>query len=346
METRRSPDHPMSLATATRTDGSPCLSVIVVSWNTRDVLRRCLASVSRHLAGADYECLVVDNASVDGSPEMVAHEFPAVQLLRQPTNAGFGAGCNAGMRTARGRYFLLLNSDTELLDDGALRLVARLEASAGVGVVGPRIVLGDGRLQASARRFPSLGRLLLASLWLHRLLPPARAARLLLGPYWDHAEEREADWVVGAAMFVRREVFEETGGFDERIFLYGEEVEWCRRIRARGWSVLFSPLGSVRHLNHQSTDRLLGGTNRVDRCLLAEDRLLAAGSGRAAGVAAVGVRIAGAGLRLLGFGLRGWLGRDDDYGRAVRREARLVLRHYQRRLLGRIASGHSHEAVP
>jgi len=319
--------------------GCPLLSVVVVSWNTRDALRACLASVERHLAAIRFECVVVDNASSDGSPEMVAAEFPAVRLVRTGSNLGFGRGCNVGMRESRGRFLLLLNSDAELLDDGTRALIALLERSPRTGVVGTRLVFPDGRLQVSARRFPSAARLLVGALWLHRLLPRAWSARWLLGAHFDHAAECEVDWLVGAYMLLRREVFEDTGGFDERIFLYGEEVEWCRRIRAAGWQLRFSPLGAVRHHAHLSADQLLGGAGILDRCLDAEDRLLVLWNGRAAATAAVGARVLGAALRLATFGLRAHLGRDDAYGRSLRAEARLVLGHYGRRARERLRVG-------
>jgi hypothetical protein len=130
---------------------------------------------------------------------------------------------------------------------------------------------------------------------------------------------------------VRREVFEETGGFDPAIFMYGEEVEWCHRIRERGWQVLFSPVGQVRHLDHRSADILLGTTGRIDQCLIAEDRLVTRWEGRVAGALAPAVRVAGALVRLVAFGLRR-LVKDDEYGRGVRWEARVVLAHYLRRI--------------
>ncbi len=310
--------------------------MIIVSWNTDELLRRCLASVGRFLSGVPHEVLVVDNASRDGSADRAAVEFPHARLFRNSENLGFGRANNQAMAAARGEFFLLLNSDAELLDDGAARLLARVRARPEVGVAGLRILRTDGGVQASARRFPTLGRVCAAGFWLNRVLPRPVTEDLLLGHYWDHHSEREADWVIGACMLVRREVFDETGGFDPSMFLYGEEVEWCHRIRKRGWKVLFSPVGSILHRDHQSADQLLRETGRVDRCLAAEDALIARWQGPLAGALVPPARIGAALLRIGVFGLRGWLGGDDAYGRDVRSEARGVLGHYRRRWLGRL----------
>lgn len=310
------------------------LSVIVVSWNTRDILRDCLASVCRHLPAGDRELVVVDNASHDGSAEMVAQEFPFARLLRNDANLGFGRAANQGMSAARGDQFLLLNSDALLQDGSLLALVGRLASDPTLGVVGPRIDLEEGRLQSSARRFPSVGRLLLSELWLHRLFARARAADLLLGHYWPHDVEREADWLVGACLLLRREVFEQTGGFDPGIFMYGEEVEWCHRIRAAGWRILFCPEARVLHLNHKSADALFGDTGRTDRCLLAEDDLLRRWQGAWAPAVAGLLRVSGALLRLLLFGLRVRLRPNDAYARDVAADGRATLEHYARRWRG------------
>jgi GT2 family glycosyltransferase len=316
--------------------------VVVVSWNTRALLRRCLNSVGRFLSHLRHEVLVVDNASRDGSADMVAEEFPQVRLFRNSENLGFGRANNQAMAGAKGEFFLLLNSDAELLDDGMGRLLERVRARPEVGVAGLRILYPDGRVQASARRFPTLRRICVAGFWMNRVLPRTVTENLLLGHYWDHCAEREADWVIGACMLVRREVFHDTGGFDPSIFLYGEEVEWCHRIRERGWKVLFSPLGSILHLDHQSTNQLLGDDGRRERCLIAEDALIARWQGPLAGALVPPARIGAALLRIGVFGLRGWFGLNDTYGRDVRSEARGVLRHYGRRWLG----GMSHETRP
>jgi GT2 family glycosyltransferase len=293
--------------------------------------------VGKFLASVMHEVLVVDNASHDGSPDMVSEEFPHVRLVRNSENLGFGRATNQAMAAANGEFFLLLNSDTELLDSGIKRLLDRIRALPDVGVAGLRILYPDGRVQASARRFPTLRRICVAGFWVNRLLPRPVTEDLLLGHYWDHCAEREADWVIGACMLVRSEVFRETGGFDPSIFLYGEEVEWCHRIRECGWKVLFSPVGSILHLDHQSTKQLLGDGGRMSYCLIAEDALIARWQGLLAAALVPPARIGAALLRMGVFGLRGWLGYDDEYGREVRSEARSVLRHYRRRRRGEVS---------
>ncbi len=314
--------------------GSLRASIIVVSWNTREILRGCLQSVRAHWHG-EHEIVVVDNASRDGSPEMVAADFPEARLVRKAENLGFGGGANAGLAVARGRVLVLLNSDAWLLDGSLERLVERLEREPDVGLIGPLILLPDGRVQKSARRFPSLGRLLLSELWLHRLLTRANAAETLLGHWFDHESSRDADWLVGACLLLPRATFARTGGFDASIFMYGEEVEWCRRIRACGLRVVFDPAARVRHLNHQSADRLFGDDGRVDRCLISEHQLLRRWQGLWASAAAHVVRLTGAALRLPLFGLRHALHPHDAYARDVLGDARALFAHYGRRLRGR-----------
>ncbi len=309
-------------------------SVIVVSWNTREVLRACLQSVRDHFH-CEHDVVVVDNASSDGSPEMVACDFPEVRLVRHAANLGFGRGANAGMAVARGRVLVLLNSDAWLPDGSLVGLVERLEREPAVGLVGPLIVLPDGRVQKSARRFPSLQRLLLSELWLHRCLTRETAARLLLGHFFDHVTSCDADWLVGACLLLPRATYARTGGFDAGIFMYGEEVEWCWRIRACGLRVVFDPQARVGHLNHQSADRLFGDAGRVDRCLISEHQLLRRWQGALASGAAHVVRLLGAALRLAAFGARRLARPRDAYARDVFDDARALFAHYGRRLHGR-----------
>ena len=299
---------PAAIAADLRSNVSaPVMSVIIANWNTRSILRDCLASVARHLASIEHEVIVIDNASADGSPDMVATEFPAVRLVRNAENRGFGRANNQGMRLARGDWLLLLNSDTELVDDSVADLWRRVRDEPGLGVAHCRLVYPDGRLQHSTYRFPSLRRAVLEDLGLYKLLGARRAGELLLGGYWDHDEERDVDAVAGAFMLLPRTVFEQTGGFDERLFLYGEDIEWCHRIRASGRRVRFYPHASVVHLGHASTE-LRMGDERVALCLRRERDLYVGQRGRVRGAMFVWVKVAGGALRLGYYRARGRFG--------------------------------------
>jgi GT2 family glycosyltransferase len=308
------------------------LSVIIVSYNTRALLRECLLSLRRHLGALRHEVLVVDNASHDGSAAEVERDFAEVQLLRSPENLGFGRANNLAMQAAHGDVFLLINSDARLLDDSVVALVAALRARPDVGVMGPRLQQPpDGRLQPSAYRFGWLRLIALEELGVYKLVSRRKRADLLLGGYWDHASERDADWLVGACMLVRREAFERAGGFDPAIFLYGEEEEWCERIRATGLRIVFWPNARVEHVGHASALSLLGDEGRLRRCLQAADRHVKRREGFMAALLLWPVRVIGALQRLVYFSVRRlWQAPDSDSRRALW-TAQVVLRHCLRR---------------
>jgi N-acetylglucosaminyl-diphospho-decaprenol L-rhamnosyltransferase len=229
-------------------------SIIIVNWNVCTLLRRCLASVPAS-AGCDvsYEVIVVDNASHDGSVAMVQAEFPAVRLLANSTNRGFAGGNNQGIAASRGRALLLLNPDTTLAPGALAVLLATLDAQPQVGLVGPRLRNPDGTVQPSRRRFPSLATALIESTPLQPYIP----ALPLLQRYYladqPDDQEQEVDWLTGACLLVRRTVLQQVGGFDERYFMYSEELDLCRRVRAAGWRILYQPAAEVVHYEGQSS---------------------------------------------------------------------------------------------
>ena len=225
------------------------VSIIVVSYNARDHLERSLASV----AGGPYEVIVVDNASTDGSPELVRERFPSVRLLELPENRGFGAGNNEGMRIASGRYFLLLNSDAWPVGDAVTRLLAFMDANPGVGVAGPRLVGTDGRLQKSVRGFPTVWRIATEYFFLRKLAPGSRALNAFYGAGFDYSERREADFLMGAVLMLRRASVEQVGDFDTDFFMFSEETDLCYRMKEAGWTVEFSPEAEFVHVGGAST---------------------------------------------------------------------------------------------
>jgi GT2 family glycosyltransferase len=231
------------------------LSVVIVSWNVRDLLQACLESLRPAWERTWAEVIVVDNASTDGTLDLVRDHYPAVRLIANAANRGFGAANNQGMAAAGGRYFLLLNPDTVVLP-GALEILAGfLDAHPRVGLVAPRLLNPDGSLQRNAFHFPGLMQVALDLFPLHPRLTESR----LNGRYRREPRAKgpfAIDHPLGAAMMVRREVWEETGGFDEDYFMYAEEVDWCRRIHHAGWTIWQVPAAEIVHCGGQSTRQM------------------------------------------------------------------------------------------
>lgn len=229
------------------------LSVIIVNWNVRDLLRDCLASLYASLAlpPEDFEVFVVDNASQDGSVAMVAREFPQVLLVANADNRGFGSANNQVLERCQGDYVLLLNPDTVVPEGAIDRLLAHADARPETAVLGCRLLNLDGSLQRwTGGAFPTLLNVACHYLWVDRLLPRSwRCPSLYLQE--DHAEDVEVDWVSGAVMLLRRECLGERI-FDERFFMYGEDMECCHRLKGQGWRILYTPVCSVVHIQGAS----------------------------------------------------------------------------------------------
>ncbi|MCX8067579.1 MAG: glycosyltransferase family 2 protein [Anaerolineae bacterium] len=234
----------------------PDLSVLIVNWNVRDLLRRCLRSVLVNSPSCQLEIIVVDNGSTDGSVEMVRTEFPQVLLIANPDNRGFPAANNQGLAVARGRYVLLLNPDTEVVGNALETMIAFADAHPDVGVVGPQLLNPDGTIQSSRRRFPTLATAIFESTWLQPYAP-----RRLLTRYYvldrPDGEIQDVDWVTGAALMARREAIEQVGPLDEGFFMYSEELDWCRRFRDAGWRVVYLPTAQVVHYGGKSSEQVL-----------------------------------------------------------------------------------------
>lgn len=219
------------------------VSVIVVSYNARNVLERCLSA----LDAERFEVIVVDNASADGSPDLVRDRFPEMTLLDAGGNVGFGAANNLGMQRAGGRYVALVNSDAWAVDDGLDVLVEFAKRDPRHGIVGPRLLNEDGTVQQSVRGFPTVWRLCTEYFFLRKLARSSRTFNAFYGGGFDYATVRDADWLMGAALVVRRELIDEVGGFDERFFLFSEEVDLCLRIRQAGWEIRHMPQVTILH---------------------------------------------------------------------------------------------------
>ncbi len=226
--------------------GTLDLSIVIVSYNTRDMLRDCLAALPAAYEGLTVEVFVVDNASPDASAEMVRTEFPDVRLMANADNPGFACANNQALKVSSGRYVVILNPDT-VPAPGSLTLLLRyLEAHADVGAVGPMLLNTDGSLQRNGRTFPTPFREFLGHTGLRNLIRGSR------GPGWEYGRtdfdiEADTDSVTGACMMLPHAVMDRVGMLDEEFFMFYEEVEWCWRIKRAGLRIVYLPQSRVVH---------------------------------------------------------------------------------------------------
>lgn len=223
------------------------VSVVIVSWNARDYLKMCLQSIARASSGLAVEVIVVDNASSDGSPEMVEKEFPRVRLIQTGANLGFAGGNNKGIEHATGKYVFLINSDVEVGEDTFGKLVGYLDENPDIGLLGPKILSADGGIQRSSMGFPTVENSLYRAIALDRLFPNSRRFGSQLMTFWDHNSTRDVDVVNGCFWAARVDAIKQVGVLDDRFFMYGEDVDWCRRFHQQGWRVVFYPSAEVIH---------------------------------------------------------------------------------------------------
>lgn len=232
-------------------------SIVIVSFNTRELLRECLRSVYRQ-EGASIEVIVVDNNSQDGSAAMVRRDFPEAVLLESPVNLGFAAANNLGFARALGRYVILLNSDAFLEESVLRNAVGRMDVQRSIGLAGGLLKGRDGSWQPSARLFPSVPNDILSFTGLSSRFRRSRFFGRFDRTWADPRLPADTDWVPGAFSIFRRELLNTVGGFDERFFLYYEEVDFCRRIKAAGYRIAYWPELVVTHVGGESSRTLTG----------------------------------------------------------------------------------------
>jgi GT2 family glycosyltransferase len=229
------------------------VSIIIVNWNTRGALCDCLKSVYEETGNIQFEVIVVDNASSDGSVEMVKSEFPGVILVENSENKGFARANNIGIQASRGRYVCLVNSDVIVLEDCIEKLMSFMDEHPGLGMAGPRILSPDRALQLSCRHFPTIWNNVCQALTLNHLFPKSRFFSGAFMDYWNHDSIRSVDVLSGCFWIVRRESLNEVGLLDENFFIYGEDLDWCRRFHQVGWDVVFYPRAEAIHIGGASS---------------------------------------------------------------------------------------------
>jgi GT2 family glycosyltransferase len=229
------------------------LSIVILSWNTRDLLEACLRSLDSNGDPHDREVIVVDNASGDGSAEMVAERFPDTILVHNRVNEGYARGNNIGMKKSGGDQILLLNSDTEV-QGGALDVMTGfLDANGDYGACGAQLRNPDGSIQHACKRFPGLRVTLFFDTFLEKLFPENRVVRRYFMRDFDHAESRDVDQPPGACFLFRRSLLDEIGFLDEDLFLFYNDVDYCMRIRKAGYRIRFLAEAQVLHHGGAST---------------------------------------------------------------------------------------------
>ena len=223
------------------------VSVIIVSWNARELLMQCLATLSQETCRYPMEIIVVDNASSDGSPEAVESRYPGVRLIRTGANLGFAKANNIGIAQSRGRYLALINSDVKVLKDCLTRLVDFYDEHPEAGMAGPHTTGRDDKLQRTCRGFPSLWNMFCRAVAVDTALPKWKVFSGYSLAYWAQEDLRTVDILSGCFWLVRREALIQVGLLDESFFMYGEDMDWCRRFWAAGWKLYFVPAAKIIH---------------------------------------------------------------------------------------------------
>jgi len=223
------------------------LSIIIVSWNAKDYLVKCLDSIINQKTKYRHEIVVVDNASIDGSLEVLRFKYPGVKVIQNSDNLGFAKANNIGIAKSSGKYVCFINSDVEVLENCIENMYIFMEENKDVGISGPKILGKDRIVQRSCMGFPTLWNLFSRSMALDLIFPKTRLFGSHMMTYWTHDSIREVDVINGCFWMVRREAIIQIGPLDETFFIYGEDIDWCRRFHESGWRVIFYPLAEAIH---------------------------------------------------------------------------------------------------
>ncbi len=226
------------------------LSIIIVSYNCADYLDRCLDSIARNKPSFNFEVIIVDNNSIDGTHNMITNSYPWAKMIINRENVGFARANNQGIEVSKGEYLLLLNPDTVILPYTLERTIQFMEEKTETGILGCTLINSDGKIQPSCGRLPTAKLLISSTLGLHRLFPGKVKSYLMVD--FDHKTTRAVDWVCAAFFLIRRKVINEIGYLDHNLFLYGEEMDFCRRAKLKGWTTIYYSEASVIHYGGMS----------------------------------------------------------------------------------------------
>ncbi len=240
----------------------PCLSVVIVSYNCRSLLGECLSSLPSGSGGLSCEVVVVDNSSADDTVGWLRRSHPDVNIIENRANHGFAKACNQGIRASASEYVLLLNPDTTVAEGTLTKTLRYMKANPRLAAAGCKILRPDGSIDLSGKRnFPTPWDAICRMTGLSRLFPQSRALARYDAIYLDEGRAQEVPLIDGCYMMIRRSAIDDIGLFDERFFMYAEEMDWCRRAHERGWSIGYDPSGTIVHakgeITRHSTFRML-----------------------------------------------------------------------------------------
>lgn len=231
------------------------ISIVFISWKMKDLLQRCLETLFKYTSGINFEVIVVDNNSQDGTSEMIEKDFPQVKLIKNPENRGVAPARNQGIKETAGKYILILDADMELVENSILKLYEFMESKPEAGLVGSKLVDTDGQLQFSCKRFPNFLAFLFRRLEHFDLIKNSKTLRYHTMQDCDHKEIREVDYLIGACQFFRREVIDKIGLYDDKIFYGPEDIDFCLRIWKAGWKVFYFPHTHIIHHEQRITKK-------------------------------------------------------------------------------------------
>ena len=231
------------------------VSIIIVAWNVREFLYNCIKSVYEQTEGISFEVIYVDNASEDGSIEKVRQEFPEVRIIENEENKGFITANNQAIEIAEGRYVLLLNSDTIILDNAIAKTVKFADTHPETAVVGCKVLNHDRTLQRNCSMFNSILNMFLYATYLYKIFPQNRFFGRQHMTWWDFNDIKEVDVVCGCFSLVRKEAIDQVGLMDPRYFVYGDDPDWCYRFKKSGWKIMFTPEPEIIHFGGQTTEQ-------------------------------------------------------------------------------------------
>lgn len=228
------------------------LSIIIVNWKVKELVLQLLASIFANTKRISFEVFVIDNDSRDGSMELFKQQFPNVTVIANQKNLGFAGGCNQGIKLSRGAFVVLLNPDTELVDDSLDRLVDWMRAHTEAGIASGKVLNTNRTIQRTIRHFPSISSQTMILFKLHHIFPKSNTVRSYFWTDFDYEKEQEVDQVIGAFFCIRRSVIEKIGIFDEEFFLWYEEVDFCKRAKEQGFKIIYTPVISIIHHGGES----------------------------------------------------------------------------------------------